>query len=440
MKKNMETSIALPAAQAIGKMIIPHRGFCLLVLWMFLTPFLVPHALSQEVAAAPRDRAGWTGLGDAPDDPGPLATDLSPKLTRAAVDKVVHKVADWQLQRARSFFSQDWTFSALYPGLMAASRVLAEPSYENAMLEVGEKYNWELGPRWVDPTYVDHHQPAGQTYDANDQLLALTYVELYQLHHDAAMIAPTKRQFDQVMTEKDNPNPSAPRWWWCDALFMAAPSWVGLYQATGNRAYLDYMDREWWATSAFLYDPQEHLYFRDSNFFARREKNGQKLFWSRGNGWVMAGLAQVLEGLPKDYPSRSKYVMQYKEMAARVASLQGSDGLWSPGLLDRQSYEQSETSGSGFFIYSLAWGVDHGILSRKVYMPVIRKGWAGLVSHVYADGRIGGIQPIASGPGNFKASSSYVYGVGAFLLAGSEVHELAVHSQGQQHTVQSANR
>jgi rhamnogalacturonyl hydrolase YesR len=440
MKKTIETLLSSVAARAMMKAVPSLRSFCFLAVWMISVSFFVPPAFAQKVAPERHIHAGWDGEGDAPDDLGPLATDLSSELTTTDVNKVIRKVADWQLQHAQSFFSQDWTFSALYPGFMSASRVLAEPSYENAMLEVGHKYNWELAPRLVDPTYVGHNQPAGQTYDANDQLLALTYVELYQHYHDAAMNAPAKRQFDQVMTENDNPNPSAPRWWWCDALFMAAPSWVGLYQATGNRAYLDYMDREWWATSSFLYDQHEHLYYRDSNFFAKREKNGQKLFWSRGNGWVMAALVQVLEGLPKDYPSRSKYVTQYREMAARLASLQGSDGLWRPGLLDPQSYELPEMSGSGFFIYSLAWGVDHHILSRKVYLPIIQKGWRGMVAHVYVDGRVGSIQPIASGPGNFKPSSSYVYGVGAFLLAGSEVHELTVLSRGHQHTVQSANR
>ncbi len=440
MKKNMEAPIPPVAARAIRKTSALHSGFCVLVLGMFIALFLMQHALSQQVTRAPHNHKGWNGEGDAPDDPGPLATDLSPALTRAAVDKVIRKVADWQLQHAQSHFSQDWTFSALYPGLMSASRVLADPSYENAMLDVGHKYNWELAPRLIDPTYVGHNQPAGQTYDVDDQMLALTYVELYQLHHDAAMIAPTKRQFDQVMKEKDNPNPAAPRWWWCDALFMAAPSWVHLYQVTGNREYLDYMDREWWATSSFLYDEKEHLYFRDSNFFAKREKNGQKLFWSRGNGWVMAGLAQVLEGLPKDYPSRPKYVTQYKEMAARLASLQGSDSLWRPGLLDPQYYSLPEMYGSGFIIYSLAWGVDQHILSRKVYLPIVLKGWQGMVAHVYADGRVGCIQPIASGPGNYKPSSSYVYGIGAFLLAGSEMHELSVHSRGHQQYAQSANR
>ena len=430
----LSTVVVMVRRRAIGTL----GSCCFLALWMVSVSLFVPTSLSQQAAPEQHLDAGWDGEGDAPDNPGPMATDLSSELKTTAVDKVIRKVADWQLQHAQSHFSQDWTFAALYMGIMSASRVLPEPSYENAMLDVGRKFDWELGPREIDPTYVGHGQVAGQTYDANNEALAATYVDLYRIHHEAAMIAATRRQFDQMMTEKDNP--LAPKWWFCDALFMAPPSWVQLYLATGNREYLDYMDRQWWATSAFLYDEHEHLYYRDSNFFVKHEENGQKLFWSRGNGWVIAVLVRVLDGLPKDYPSRPKYVTQYREMAARLASLQGSDGLWRPGLLDPQSYELPEMSGSGFFIYSLAWGVDHGILSRKVYLPIILKGWQGMVGHVYADGRVGSIQPIASGPGNYKPSSSYVYGVGAFLLAGSEMHELSVHLRGHRHIVQNTNR
>ena len=341
------------------------------------------------------------------------------------MDHLLRKVADWQLKQSQAHFSQDWTYGALYPGMMAASRVLKDPRYEEAMLAVGRKYKWELGPRLIDPTYEGHGQARGQTYDANNQAVAQTYIDLYELHHDPTMIAPVQRQFDTIMTEPDNP--AAPKWWWCDALFMAPPAWTRLYRATGNKSYLEYMDRQWWATSNFLYDPVEHLYFRDSNFFVKREENGSKLYWSRDNGWVMAGLVRVLEDLPSNYPSRPRYIAQYRQMAEQLATLQGSDGLWRPGLLDPDAYEMPEMSGSGFFVYALAWGVNHKILDRKRYMPVIQKGWKGMVSHVYADGRVGSIQPIASGPGNYKASASYVYGVGAFLLAGSEIHTLAKH-------------
>jgi rhamnogalacturonyl hydrolase YesR len=220
-------------------------------------------------------------------------------------------------------------------------------------------------------------------------------------------------------------DPAKPIWWWCDALFMAPPTLARFYKATGKVEYLDYLDREWWTTSALLYDPREHLYFRDSSYFDKREANGRKIFWLRGNGWVMGGLARVLDYMPKNYRTRSKYVAQFREMAAAVANLQDDDGLWRAGLLDRQAYELPEVSGSAFLTYALAWGVNQRILDRKVYVPVVKKAWAGLLARVYSDGRLGSIQPVGAAPGQFKPTSSYVYGVGAFLLAGSEVYRLA---------------
>jgi rhamnogalacturonyl hydrolase YesR len=320
----------------------------------------------------------------------------------------MRKVGDWELERARPSFSQDWTFAALYAGFMAASKTLPKSGYEDAMMQVGDKFDWKLGPRLI---------------HADDQAVGQTYLGLYRDYHEARMIQPTRNQFDSLMKMPDDPQ--KPVWWWCDALFMAPPVWARLYSATGDKSYLDYMDREWWITSNLLYDPQEHLYFRDATYLHKTEANGKKLFWSRGNGWVMGGLARVLQEMPEDYPTRPKYIQQYREMAARVASLQGTDGLWRSGLLDADAYQLPEVSGSAFFVYSLAWGVNHGILDRATYVPVVKKGWAGLVSHIYVDGRLGCIQPIGGAPGVFKPSSSYVYGVGAFLLAGSEVHRLA---------------
>jgi rhamnogalacturonyl hydrolase YesR len=148
------------------------------------------------------------------------------------------------------------------------------------------------------------------------------------------------------------------------------------------------------------------------------------MFWSRGNGWVMAGIIRTLQYLPKDDPARAKYVAQFKEMAARVAELQSPDGLWRAGLLDSADYDLPENSGSAFFAYALAAGVNEGLLDKKTYRPVIDKAWAGLLHHVYADGRLGCIQQTGAEPQPFKASASYTYGVGAFLLAGSEIRKL----------------
>ncbi len=131
------------------------------------------------------------------------------------------------------------------------------------------------------------------------------------------------------------------------------------------------------------------------------EKNGEKIFWSRGNGWVMGGIVRVLKELPPDSPLRPKYVAQLKEMAAAALAIQGSDGLWRPGLLDSDSYPLPEISGSAFITYAMAYGVNEGILDRATYWPAVEKAWAGMLKHVYADGRLGCIQPVGAGPGCF---------------------------------------
>jgi len=197
-----------------------------------------------------------------------------------------------------------------------------------------------------------------------------------------------------------------------------------MYAATGDRKYIDYLDQEWAKTSDRLYDPKEHLYFRDSSYLTRTEANGKKMFWSRGNGWVMGGIVRTLQYLPKDDPAREKYITQLQEMAAAVAKIQGPDGLWKAGLLDPDDYDLPEISGSAFFTFALAAGVNDGFLDKKTYRPVIQKAWAGMLHHVYADGRLGCIQQTGAEPEPFKASASYTYGVGAFLLAGSEIHKM----------------
>jgi unsaturated rhamnogalacturonyl hydrolase len=347
--------------------------------------------------------------GDSPDDPGPLATDLSPALTHAAIRKAARKVADWQLARAEPIFNQQWTYAALYDGLLVASKATGDPLYHDAVEKMAARFDWKL---------ADARFP-----HADDMALGQSYMDLYLEKHEPVRLANTKAVLDRLIVRPDDPDKLL--WWWCDALFMAPPVLARMFAATGDRHYLDYMDREWWETSASLHDPAEHLYFRDSRYFTQREKNGQKIFWSRGNGWVMGAFAKVLELMPNDYPSRGKYISQYKGMADRIAMIQGGDGLWRSGLLDPGAYDLPEVSGTAFFTYSLAWGINHGILDRAKFEPVVTRAWAGMLAHIYADGRLGSIQPIDGQPGKFKPSASSVYGVGGFLLAASEVDALS---------------
>ena len=352
------------------------------------------------------ENARW--IGDAPASALPLATDLSAKIDKKDVARAMKKVADWQLDRVEAGFDQDWTFGALYSGFMAVPDAAGGKKYRAAMMRMGRKFAWSPGPR------LGH---------ADDLAVSQTYLDLYARTHDAAMLEPTRKNIDAIMRIPDDP--AKPIWWWCDALFMAPPVLVKLARMTGDQKYLDFMVREWWITSGLLYNTQDHLYFRDASFLNAHEANGRSLYWSRGNGWVFAALARVLAEMPADYPDRARYVEQFRAMAAEIASIQNPDGLWTAGLLDPASYKLPEVSGSAFFTFGLAWGVNAGLLDKAQYRPVVERAWAGLLKHVYADGRLGSIQPVGGAPGVYAPTSSYVFGTGAFLLAGSEAYKLA---------------
>jgi rhamnogalacturonyl hydrolase YesR len=355
-------------------------------------------------------RASVAPPGDTLPAAGPLAKDLSPKLDKKDLGKAMKLVADWELNRLPAQPQTDWTWAALYTGFMAAPDQVAGDKYKQAMKDLGEKLQWEPGPR------VTH---------ADDQAVGQMYLEQYFLHNDPKMLAPMRARLDAEMATPDPADPVKPLWWWCDALFMAPPVFADMTAATGDKKYLDYMDREWTITTNLLYDKNKHLYSRDATFLDKHEKNGEKLFWSRGNGWVMGGIVRVLEQLPWNSPLRPKYVALLKEMAAEAVAIQGKDGLWRPGLLDADAYPLPEISGSAFITYALAYGVNEKILDRRIYGPAVEKAWAGMLTHLYADGRLGCIQPVGAAPGDYSETSSYNYGVGAFLLAGSEIYRTA---------------
>jgi rhamnogalacturonyl hydrolase YesR len=282
---------------------------------------------------------------------------------------------------------------------------------------MGEKNQWKLGPR---------------KYHADDHAVGQTYVELHLQDRAPEMIAPMRAQFDDILAHpREFPSLDFTQkgigdlWSWCDSLFMAPPAWMRLYAATGDKRYRDFAVTNWWRTSDYLYDQDEHLYYRDSKYFDRREANGKKIFWSRGNGWVMGGLVRTLQFLPADDPDRPRFEQQFKEMSAAILQCQQPDGLWRSSLLDPDSYPLKETSGSGFHTYALAWGVNQGLLDRGTYEPAVRKAWAALVACVQPDGKLTHVQPIGADPKKFEQDKTEVYGVGAFLLAGSEVYRLA---------------
>jgi beta-galactosidase len=352
-------------------------------------------------------------------EPLPSMPHLQPDLTQKEVLNQMKTVADWQLKNMpvpghhpRHYRNWDWTNAALFTGISALYKASGTKKYLKALEGFAASVDWSCGPRF-------RH--------ADDVCIGQTYLELFEIKPANYKIEKIKNRLDSLMAD---PLPGRVDYWWCDALYMSPPTLARLAAITGNNTYLDYMNEMWWDASDFLYDEEESLFYRDDRFrikedgSGRREPNGEKVFWSRGNGWVMAGIARVIQYLPEDYPDRQKYIDMFIEMSTKIVSLQGADGLWRSSLHYPEGHPKGETSGSGFFCFALAWGINNGILERDAYLPVVLRTWNGLTGAVHQDGKLGWVQRIGAAPDGIKKEDTEVYGVGAYLLAGSEIIKL----------------
>ena len=326
------------------------------------------------------------------------------------------KATKWQLEHPKHS-PTDWTNGAFYAGVFAAYETTKSSLILDSLLAMGERNNWHPGARF------DH---------ADDIAICQTYIDLYRLKKDRRMIQPT---IDSVRKMQTVPGKELEKhgltWWWCDALFMAPPVLAKLSATLNNPTYNAFSDSLFKQTYTLLYSQPEHLFARDANYLldatgaGKKESNGQKIFWSRGNGWVIGGLVRVLEELPARHPSRPFYLTLFRQMSERLLALQQADGLWRASLLDPAAYPGGEASGSGFDCYALAWGINQGILAKKTYQPAVEKSWVALTKLVSPEGRVGWVQPIGGDPRrNFSEDSWEVYGTGAFLLAGSQIIKL----------------
>lgn len=344
------------------------------------------------------------------------------KIKPNEVKAIMKKVADWQMEHFKETYSGydephhelDWTNAALYTGMVKWAAMAGDDSYYNWLKNIGEANDWKLHRR---------------KYLADDHAVGQMYIELYRKYGDEKMIGPTKEQFDFIIYHPArtslqwNTPFHQDRWNWCDALFMSPPVWAKLYKITGDQKYLDFMMQEYRATTDFLFDKEAHLYYRDENFIGKLD-HGTKIFWSRGNGWVFAGLTHIMNELDPSSETYRYFLILYKKMATKLLKIQTPEGHWAMSLLGQEFYPSPETSGSSFFTYGLAWGINQGILDESTYEPAVRKGWNAMVSHVTEEGMLGYVQPIGAAPGKAWPDKTEVYGTGAFLSAGSEVYKL----------------
>jgi rhamnogalacturonyl hydrolase YesR len=181
-----------------------------------------------------------------------------------------------------------------------------------------------------------------------------------------------------------------------------------------------------------LYNEADHLWWRDKNFVPPyKEPNGEDCYWSRGNGWVLAALARVLQLLPKTDPHYNEYLQDFKDMSSALIQVQREDGFWNVSLHDPTHFGGKETSGTALFTYGLAWGINNGILGRKTYKRAVAKAWKAMVKDaVHPDGMLGYVQGTGKEPKDGQpVTYDHVpdfedYGLGCFLLAGTEVYQM----------------
>ena len=341
------------------------------------------------------------------------------ELIPGEVIATLKRSADWQIANRTEQNLNGWIIAPFYDGLLRTADATGDANYLAEVLDLADAAHWAPGTR---------------TYHADDHAVGHAWVDIFLIDQTKAYrLTRTENRLDRVIANpitealefgKPVTTPGVrvtDRWTWCDALYMAPPTLARLYSATGDTTYLDFLKQEYLYTYNLLYDSAEGVFYRDSRYIDDLTPNGKKVFWSRGNGWVYGGLALLLDYLPQDHEDRPFYEGLFQDMTVAVIAAQQSDGLWRPSLADPDHIPVGETSGSGFFTFGLAWGINNGLLDRATYWPVAEAGWRGLLTRLGTNGLVGYVQQPGAAPAAFTATSTREYGTGAFLLAGSEV-------------------
>lgn len=338
------------------------------------------------------------------------AAPMSAQLSKEAVRTVADRVAAWQMAafgNVRSNSLRSWVYGPLYMGMFDWAEQSGDEGYFKWLQAIGNREYWQVGNRM---------------YHADDICVGQAFLDMYGKYGKKGMLEPTQARADWVIGQKPKPG----MWSWCDALFMSPGVYSRLYALTGDKKYMNFCDKEFRVTCERLYDREERLFFRDGRYLDKKEANGKKMFWARGNGWVVAGLAEVLKSLPANDRRYSPFYGQLlADMCRRLAELQCADGTWHASLLDAEAYPAPETSGTGLIMYAMAYGINRGILPADEFLPVVEKGWRALVGSVDTEGKLGWVQPVGENPQQVTKNMTAVYGTGAFLMAASEIYKLA---------------
>lgn len=352
-----------------------------------------------------------------------FASDADKSLTPKSILNTLEKTLSWHIDNPTNtkLDIQDWEIAPYYDGLICLSKFTGNPKYWAEVIRMGDASGWA-------PRYRKWH--------ADDHAICHAWLDTYS--------ADTSKKYRLDFTKKmvDTIIEDAKTWGgkkklsrfggqpeflyeWCDALYMSPPVLARLYKITGDVKYRDHLDTQYKKCFDLLYSAEDALFYRDASYIGKKTKNGKRVFWGRGNGWVMGGFAQILPYLSKEDSSYTFYTRLFKDMSEKLLTLQLDDGMWGVSLIDPDEFGEGETSSTCFIAYGLAWGVNNGLLDREKFTPAIVKAWNALVKKcVLESGKLVYVQPVGEKPDKFSAETSNPYGVGAFSLFGCELAKI----------------
>lgn len=353
--------------------------------------------------------------------------------TADKVKELITRVNTYWQQNNKAETRSFWDPAAYHTGNMEVYKLLKDDKQLDYTRRWAYHNNWS-GATEADPSrwkYANYGEGKDYVLFGDWQVCFQTYIDLYNLAianggTDADNYFMVKRAKEvmhyEAYSKKDD------YWWWSDALYMVMPVMTKMYKLMGDVQYLDKLYENLLYSDRIMLDQETGLYYRDARYVYPNHKsvNGKKDFWARGDGWVLAGLAKVLQDLPKDYKHYKFFVDKFQRLADIVAKTQQKEGYWTRSILDPNHAPGPETSGTAFFAYGIMWGVNNGFLAKKDYKKCIDRAWQYISeTAVQADGKVGYVQPIGDRaiPGQtVDANSQANFGVGAVLLAACEYY------------------
>lgn len=346
------------------------------------------------------------------------ADSLAPKLT------VMRNHWDKKLQENKYTYkwpsNGTWNPATYYAALADWWRKYPDARAKTELLAWGERNQWV-------PTNWDVDM-------ANNHLAGHAWLTLYDQKPDTTYLNGIRRELDRFMTI---PFTGKDAWWWCDALYMAPIAFHHMTQSTGDVRYRQFAHEKWWVTTALLQDPETKLFYRDTHYVYDPVKvkvrpksvsnTGGKVLWSRGNGWVVAGLVRILPYLSDKEPAtkamRAQYVRQLQQMMQAVVQRQRADGGWTVSMED-STFKTSETSATALFAYAMAAGIKQGVLPAKTYEKPMQRAWIFLSGQITTTGKVTGAQRVGHDPTATQMEKPDHFSQGVWLQAAQAVHEL----------------